>query len=106
MITNANVICVDAVDDVEAIVLRCTRTGACAVRWDHARIPIARRFDRFGHGPKRETPLENRRIEPERGDNVEVVIDLDAQKLRSENEIAKGRGRDSRRTLIDRKLLN
>ena len=44
-------------------------------------------------------------IESELGDILETVFELDEWKLKSENGIQELRGRDSRRTLIDRKLL-
>ena len=44
VMTNAEVVCVDGVDGVEAVVVRYTRTGR-AVRREHARIPVVRRFE-------------------------------------------------------------
>jgi hypothetical protein len=89
---------------VEAVVLRYSRTGRlCAVNtsaflW----------YDGSTHTPRAkigDLPREIQNIEPQRGDILETPLELAGQKLKSENEIAKVRGRDSRRTLIDRKLL-
>ena len=67
VMTNAEVVCVDGVHGVEAVVMRYTRTGRlCAVNTsaflscdDSTHPPRARIGD---------MPLENRKIEPERGD--------------------------------------
>jgi hypothetical protein len=50
-------------------------------------------------------PLENRKIESERGDILETKLESYEQNSKSENRIAGVRGRDSRETLIGRKLL-
>jgi hypothetical protein len=39
-------------------------------------------------------PLENRKIEPERGDILETRLESDERKSKSENGIAGVRGRD------------
>jgi hypothetical protein len=50
--------------------------------------------------------LREAEIESERGDILETVLEFNEQKFRSDNGIAGVRGTDSRRTLIDRKLLS
>jgi hypothetical protein len=52
------------------------------------------------------TTMTVRRIEPERGDILETKLESEERKSKSENGIAGVRGRDSRRTLVDRKLLS
>src|SRR5262245_56043625 len=73
--TNAEVVCVDGVRGVEAVVVRYTRTGRqCAVN-----TSAFLSCDRSTHPPRArmgDTPLENRRIEPERGDMLETTLEL------------------------------
>jgi hypothetical protein len=105
VMTNAEVVCVDGVGDVEAVVVRYTRTGGlCAVN-----TSAFLSCDGSTHPPRvrmSDMPLENRKIEPERGDVLETTPESEERKSKSENGTAGVRGRDSRRTLIDRTLLS
>jgi thioredoxin reductase len=70
--TNAEVVCVDGVGGVEAVVVRYTRTGRlCAVN-----TSAFLSCDRSTHPPRvrmGEMPAENRKIEPQRGDILETT---------------------------------
>jgi thioredoxin reductase len=104
VMTNAEVVCVDGVGGVEAVVMRYTRTGRlCAVN-----TSAFLSCDGSTHPPPArmgDMPLENRRIEPERGDILET-----AERRQAEVEVLKRdsgpRGRDLGGTRRERKLLS
>ena len=105
VMANAEVVCVDGVDGVEVVVVRYTRTGRlCGVNtsaflsYDASTRPPRARMDGM--------PLENGKIESERGDILETRLESLEWKLKSDNGVAGVRGRDSGRTLFDRKLLS
>jgi thioredoxin reductase len=82
VITNAEVVCVDGVHGVEAVVLRYTRTGRlCAV---NASAFVS--CNRSTHPPRArigDMPVENRKIHAERGDSVETGLDSVERKSKS-----------------------
>lgn len=91
--TNAEVVCVDGVHGVEAVIVRYTRTGRlCAVN-----TSAFLSYDASTHPPRArtgDTPVESRKIEPERGDTLETRLESEERKSKSENGIAGVRGRD------------
>jgi hypothetical protein len=102
VISNAEVVCAGGVEgsrgalDANGPALRCeTRPHSCRATLRHIRRA------RMGH-----MALENRKIEPERGDSLETRLESEERKSKGENGIAGVRGSDSRRSLIDRRLLS
>jgi len=79
VVTNAEVVCVDGVGGVEAVVVRYARTGRlCAVN-----TSAFLSCDGSTHPPRArmgDMPLENRKIEPERGDILETRLESDERK--------------------------
>jgi hypothetical protein len=102
VMTNTEVVCVDGVGGVEAVVVRYRRTGRlCAVN-----TPAFLSCDGSTQPPRvhiGDLPLEIRKIEPQRGDiMLETGLECDEQKSKSENVLAGVGGRDSRRTVSRR----
>lgn len=95
--TNTEVVCVDGVGGVEAVVVRYRLTGRlCAVN-----TPAFLSCDGSTQPPRArigDLPLEIRKIQPQLGDMSETGLECDEQKSKSENGIAGVRGRASSRT--------
>ena len=105
VMTNAEVVCVDGVHGVEAVVVRYTRTGRLFAVNTSAFLSC----DGSIHPPRArmgDMPLENRKIEPERGDILETRLESEERKSKSRNGTAGVRGRESRRKLIGLTLLS
>ena len=102
--TNTEVVCVDGVGGVEAVVVRYGLSRLCAVNppaflsCDGSTQPLRAHIG--------DLPLDIRKIEPQCGDMLETGLECDEQKSKSEDVLTGLVGRDSRRTLIDRKLLS